>query len=131
MSWLEAYEIPVAIVGSVTSYGGIIEGSSTAKTGAPGGGGISPGDYNRVAYNGMNYAFECDPSRPELGGNEGLGYFSEFDHQRRGYMAGVQNGTSNSPSPQRDTPENWVELQLVDQNNQPCRGALCRHKLTL
>ncbi|NYZ69503.1 PAAR domain-containing protein, partial [Endozoicomonas sp. SM1973] len=92
LGWLNVDNKPVAVLGSVTSHGGVIEAGSTATAGVPGGG-ISPSNFNLVAFQGMKYAFQRDPERPELDGNKGMHYFGDMDSSGLGFNAAVNNGT--------------------------------------
>ncbi|MDE1465392.1 PAAR domain-containing protein [Spartinivicinus poritis] len=123
LGWLNVDNKPVAVLGSVTSHGGVIEASSTAITGTPGGSSISPSDFNLVAFQGMKYAFQQDPARPELDGNKGMHYFGDLDSSGLGFNAAVNNGTiQGEVKKEQEKPKNWVKIQLVDQNEKGLAG---------
>ncbi|NYZ69727.1 PAAR domain-containing protein, partial [Endozoicomonas sp. SM1973] len=123
LGWLNVDNKPVAVLGSVTSHGGVIEASSTTRAGAPGGSGVSPSDFNLVAFQGMKYAFQQDPARPELDGNKGMHYFGDMDSSGLGFNAAVNNGTiQGEAKKEQEKPKNWVKIQLVDQNEKGLAG---------
>jgi len=84
LAWLKVNDCPAAVFGSMTSHGGRVLATSTAKTGAPSS--ISPAfrnttlrnpELNTLRYQHVTYGYRADPAQPEHPG--GMMFVSEPD----------------------------------------------------